>query len=522
MSTLDKAFITAYSKDPGLAAFPVDAARPATRSRRPLRKPPSRPAASLASEDPYLNGIWYRMDEPDSASTEPDQDSAVSDAVQARRRRNARRPHVRFREVSPQSEGRVGTSPGAPGRAPARHTSEPVVGEVHADLSEPIDPVASKVQPMLLVPAASELDENRPLTSENDDTSPELGSLATALAVPFTGGWESQVLLFGSPPNALDPQVVETYTESELFPPAPPAAIPSVLRFDPPAASVVGKPHFSSPSVDVVPTETPAAPVAAEPAAAAPVESASSTAVEPEPPAEAVDPAKPEFQPAWEVERFSWPSACDELLASAFDDWGLAVRQLLSHAKRGKKILAVAGLRRGEGRSTLALCLARLAAQIGARVALVDADFENPQLANTLGVGTECDWKLNLADGQPLTEASIICLADSLTLIPLQQPVPFKHVSFRQPAIAGMIKAIAAEFELVIVDAGPIAAPEQARVWGGKACPFDGALLVRDLRRTDAEETAATVANLRKHGVDQVIVLENFASTQPAGGAISP
>ena len=85
-------------------------------------------------------------------------------------------------------------------------------------------------------------------------------------------------------------------------------------------------------------------------------------------------------------------------------------------AKQGCKTWAVTGLRRGEGRSTLGLCLARLASQTGARIALVDADFENPQLAELLGVGTQCDWHSVLAEGLPLAEAAIVCLADELTL----------------------------------------------------------------------------------------------------------
>lgn len=515
MSTLDQAFIKAYSKGSRPAPAPTESARGTRQLKKSVKTAPSRAVSLEASDDPYQDGTWYRLDEPDSAN--PEADAAALSAVTPPQRpgRNARRPHIRFRE-EPQQLPSTPRETSGQARSP-RQLPEPAADEPNETLLERESAIISHEE------------------------------LAASFTVTIAGGWES----LDAFEAAVDMPDTEVFAPLEAVPEPNVAVAPSrkAVRVDPPAASVIAKPHFPVPAVvadgpaaeeeltdqqtesdgkpnvqashAVAPATVDTEATHAIPAAQVQVEAEPKAAVAVAPipieaKAEPAAPARPEFQAAWEVERFSWPAACDELLASALDDWGLAVKQLLASAKRGCKTLAVAGVRRGEGRSTLALCLARLAAQTGAQIALIDADFENPQLATMLGVGTECDWKLALADGQPLTEASIVCLADALTFIPLQQSVPIKQVSFKQPAVVGMLKTAAAAFDLVIVDVGPIAAPEHSAVWGGKTCPFDGVLLVRDLRRTDAEETTATAASLRKQGLGQVIVLENFAGTQSA------
>src|SRR5262245_32789181 len=122
MSTLDRAFIKAYAKDPGLPATPLAGTRPARRLRRPASAASSRSAASAVLDDPYVSGVWYRIDEPDSTLEESSADSPDSDAAQeARRRRNARRPHVRFREEPALPTSRVGQ---VSLRAPAHQSIE--------------------------------------------------------------------------------------------------------------------------------------------------------------------------------------------------------------------------------------------------------------------------------------------------------------------------------------------------------------------------------------------------------------
>src|SRR5207245_8816655 len=77
----------------------------------------------------------------------------------------------------------------------------------------------------------------------------------------------------------------------------------------------------------------------------------------------------------WEVDRFHWPRTCEKLLT---DDAGYLSRdgeKLIAAIDDGLRVLAITGSRRGEGRTTLALCLARAAAKSGIQTAVMDADF---------------------------------------------------------------------------------------------------------------------------------------------------
>ena len=94
---------------------------------------------------------------------------------------------------------------------------------------------------------------------------------------------------------------------------------------------------------------------------------------------------------AWEVDRFRWPEICRQLYAAEQSYFEHAGEKLLEASRDGLRVLAVSSSQRGEGRTTLALLLARAAAAAGARVALLEADTHAPRIAASLGLDTPCD-----------------------------------------------------------------------------------------------------------------------------------
>jgi Mrp family chromosome partitioning ATPase len=214
------------------------------------------------------------------------------------------------------------------------------------------------------------------------------------------------------------------------------------------------------------------------------------------------------LQPAWEVDRFQWPEHCKQLL-SPQNQYLADVGQRLSVAARdGLNILAVTSTRRGEGRTTLALCLARAAAAAGVKVALVDADLENPQLVNELGVEAATGWHDVVLNKQPLSEAAIVSLEDRFTFFPWLENSDLK--SLNDPAVTRVLKAIAAEHTLVILDLGPVPGRETQLFEDGEACPIDAAILVRDVRWTSALEAQRVASQLIAAGTGSVGIAENF------------
>jgi Mrp family chromosome partitioning ATPase len=276
------------------------------------------------------------------------------------------------------------------------------------------------------------------------------------------------------------------------------------------AAPPVPKPHTNF---------TPPAPV--EPAA-----KTTKTAPPPKaPPVEAPQPAPIEaksepaplglVQPAWEVDRFQWPEHCKLLLNTETEYLADVGKRLANAAQDGLNILAITSTRRGEGRTTLALCLARAAAQAGVKVALVDADMENPQLINELGVEAACGWQDVVLGAQPLAEAAIVSLEDRFTFFPWTPGGALK--SLNDPRATRVLRAIAKAHSLVILDLGPVPGRETRMFEDGDACPIDAAILVRDVRWTSALEAQRVAGQLTEAGVESVGIAENFGPKQVAG-----
>lgn len=221
------------------------------------------------------------------------------------------------------------------------------------------------------------------------------------------------------------------------------------------------------------------------------------------------------YVPLWEVDRFTWPALCDKLMHDPSGYFATASNKLLSVVRGGLKVLGITGSRRGEGRTTLALCLARAAAQAGIHVALLDADFARPQLASMLGLETAYGWQEAAIGKIPLSEAAVKSLADRLTVLPLEvSTTSAAGLSLADPRVTATLRATAATFDLVIVDLGPLSQSDEPLFPPGEVCPLDGAIVVRDMRYSLLNESRVIGDRLYNAGIEAVGIAENFV-TQP-------
>lgn len=220
------------------------------------------------------------------------------------------------------------------------------------------------------------------------------------------------------------------------------------------------------------------------------------------------------YIPLWEVDRFTWPAICDKLTNDPSGYFATASNKLLSVVRGGLKVLGITGSRRGEGRTTLALCLARAAAQAGIHVALLDADFGRPQLASMLGLETAYGWQEAALGKIPLSEAAVKSLADKLTVLPLEVSTAAADLSLADPRVTATLRATAATFDLVIVDLGPMNQGDEPLFPPGENCPLDGAIVVRDMRYSLLNESRTIGDRLYDAGIEAVGIAENFV-TQP-------
>jgi Mrp family chromosome partitioning ATPase len=213
--------------------------------------------------------------------------------------------------------------------------------------------------------------------------------------------------------------------------------------------------------------------------------------------------------PVWEVDRFQWPITVERLTADKSGYFAQAGERLVAAVRDGLRTLAITGSRRGEGRSTLALCLARAAAKAGIQVAVIDADFARPQLAGKIGLEITHGWQDAATGLIPLSEAAVRSLTDNITVLPLEASAARGQLALSDPRVTATLRAAAATFELVIVDLGPLPTDEELFP-EGEGCPFDAAIVVRDLRYASAAESADVGERLYAAGIEAVGVAENF------------
>ena len=215
--------------------------------------------------------------------------------------------------------------------------------------------------------------------------------------------------------------------------------------------------------------------------------------------------------PTFEVPRFAWPVLVRNLISSSLSEFTALGTELASRAGEGRKTLLVSSSRRGEGRSTLILALAHVAAAKGLRVALVDADFQHPQLAELLNVVPQVGWEDVLSGAQPLAEALVESVEEQITLLPLAEPI--EELSTLAGGRAGVsLSELRENFDLVLVDAGPLDTDGAAIDLAGAlvGARIDDALVVRETGRTSDDQVQAAGRRLAAAGIGRWEVVENF------------
>ena len=215
-----------------------------------------------------------------------------------------------------------------------------------------------------------------------------------------------------------------------------------------------------------------------------------------------------------EVEEFTWPESCGQLLARAMEQWNTFAAHLVQQIAQEKKCIAVASCQRGAGRTTVALGIARRMAQQGLSCVVVDADFEKSGLASSCGLSVQSGWCEVLEGKRPLDDVLILARRDNVTVMPwcgqTARTVQMNH-NARMYASFGILRD---RYDLVILDTMPLANVTRIADFASFAAAIglDAAYLIQDMRSTTREQLATVCANLRRLGVPLAGIFENFVS----------
>jgi len=186
------------------------------------------------------------------------------------------------------------------------------------------------------------------------------------------------------------------------------------------------------------------------------------------------------FRPSHEVDAYRWSRVVDELVHRYKTHWQAAVEALLAADDDGRSLIGVASAGRGVGTTTATACLARLLAESGKTVAIVDGDFADAALAASLGLVVEIGWEDVLSGRVPLAEAVVESIADRIALLPLVQggvPAAEKVDGIQASVTAGVLRY---HYNIVLFDLGDLSdeiqGPIARRI--ARQCRLDGALLL--------------------------------------------
>ena len=216
------------------------------------------------------------------------------------------------------------------------------------------------------------------------------------------------------------------------------------------------------------------------------------------------------WRPLLQVDRVVWPGIHLRLQSMATAAIEQITERLLSLSASGSKVVGLAGCAGGEGVTTLLSAAARQLLSEGRKVVLVDANWSNPQLAQSLGLLPQVGWEETLCNGLPLEEVVIESLADGLAILPAREPLA-------SAIVPGQIEAsfdiLARAFDVVLVDLGSLPQFEDEDAFSrAVAARMDAVILVQNIRVTPPSRMAEVRRRLTASHVRYAGTIQNFVA----------
>ena len=175
-----------------------------------------------------------------------------------------------------------------------------------------------------------------------------------------------------------------------------------------------------------------------------------------------------------------------------------ALRTSLWVGQTKPRTIAITGARPAEGKTTLALSLARVAALSGERVILLDCDLRRPAMAGLLGLDGPGLAEL-LLDQAELTDVIRHDPLTPLKVVPAGAVGPGSAGLFMTGKMASLLQSLREDFTLVVMDAPPALAMADTRLIAQMA---DATLFCARWRRTTHDVARNAVALLEEAGAN--------------------
>ena len=223
------------------------------------------------------------------------------------------------------------------------------------------------------------------------------------------------------------------------------------------------------------------------------------------------------FLPMLQVERYTLPKTClrlDQAAPSALDRLTDGITAAMN---RRQRVLAVGACRHGEGATTMLLCAAQRLVRRGLKVAIVDAQLEEPRLARHLGLVPEFGWEEVLTGRMSLEDVVIEAIDNGLAVLPCCRPLAVVHRSPQtESRMAESLRTLRANYDLVLIDMDPLdesTLDADASLAQAIVARLEAVMLVHDVSITPSHHLGAVQRRLAATGIASAGVVENFVPT---------
>ena len=213
------------------------------------------------------------------------------------------------------------------------------------------------------------------------------------------------------------------------------------------------------------------------------------------------------FKPVWEVDEFQLPSPCLQM-HDGLQEQLYSVRSLIRDVFHDQqKLISIHSCNPGEGRTTLAIGLAYFMAQQGHEVLIIDANHDQPNLAETLGLSVEFGWERFESGEEPLEECCIRSLQNRFSILPMiSSDWSIGELGFGQ-TLRTMVGSLINAFDLILLDTSA-----GRPVWSSEMEDVTAAhFIIRDVRQTSDDALLQMKRHLKQHSNRIVETIENFS-----------
>ena len=221
------------------------------------------------------------------------------------------------------------------------------------------------------------------------------------------------------------------------------------------------------------------------------------------------------WRPMLQVDHCVWPETWSRLQTTAVRQMDQMTEGLTAIVRSGQKVLGFGSCSSGEGITTMVLAAGRRLALQGLRVALVDANLANPQIAASLGLLPQVGWEETLAGRMPLEEVLIESIADHLAVLPVRESFDNPNsAATDESRIAETLDTLAENYDAVLIDLGPLEDPATANGLLGRGLRqrLDAIVLVHSVRTTTPDRLTDLQNNLAAANIAHAGTIQNFVA----------